>query len=115
VVAYADRAKTELLGVPASLLAEHGAVSEPVVRSMAEGFRARSGVEVALAVTGIAGPTGGTAEKPVGLVWSAIAIPAGTRSWEARFAGTRDMVMTRTTNVILNRLRLVLQGEGAVP
>jgi nicotinamide-nucleotide amidase len=116
VVAYADRAKTELLGVPESMLAEHGAVSESVARAMAEGLRTRSGVEVVVAVTGIAGPTGGTPEKPVGLVWCAIALAGGdTRTWLSRFAGTRDMIMTRTTNVMLNRLRLVLQGEDSVP
>jgi nicotinamide-nucleotide amidase len=83
---------------------------------MAEGLRTRSGVEVVVAVTGIAGPTGGTPEKPVGLVWCAIALAGGdTRTWLSRFAGTRDMIMTRTTNVMLNRLRLVLQGEDSVP
>jgi nicotinamide-nucleotide amidase len=69
VVSYSNDAKTDLLGVPAALLAQHGAVSEPVVRAMAEGMQRSSGVELAVAVTGIAGPGGGTPAKPVGTVW----------------------------------------------
>lgn len=67
-VTYSNEAKTELIGVPAGLIAAHGAVSEPVARAMAEGALAHSRAEVAVAITGIAGPTGGTATKPVGLV-----------------------------------------------
>jgi nicotinamide-nucleotide amidase len=67
-VVYANQAKMELLGVPEAILAEHGAVSEATARAMAEGALARSGCDVAVAVTGVAGPDGGTAEKPVGLV-----------------------------------------------
>ena len=72
-VTYSNEAKTELLGVPAEMIAEHGAVSEPVARAMAEGALARSPVQVAVAITGIAGPCGGTAEKPEGLVHFACA------------------------------------------
>lgn len=67
-VTYSNEAKTELIGVPADLIAAHGAVSEPVARAMAEGALARSRADVAVAITGIAGPGGGTATKPVGLV-----------------------------------------------
>jgi nicotinamide-nucleotide amidase len=67
-VTYSNEAKTELIGVPADLIAAHGAVSEPVARAMAEGALARSYSDVAVGITGIAGPTGGTATKPVGLV-----------------------------------------------
>jgi nicotinamide-nucleotide amidase len=67
-VTYSNEAKTELIGVPADLIATHGAVSEPVARAMAEGALARSYADVAVGITGIAGPTGGTATKPVGLV-----------------------------------------------
>jgi nicotinamide-nucleotide amidase len=67
-VTYSNEAKTELIGVPADLIAAHGAVSEPVARAMAEGALARSYADVAVGITGIAGPTGGTATKPVGLV-----------------------------------------------
>ncbi|WP_262032437.1 CinA family protein [Microvirga sp. Mcv34] len=67
-VTYSNEAKTELIGVPADLIAGHGAVSEPVARAMAEGALAHSRADVAVAITGVAGPTGGTATKPVGLV-----------------------------------------------
>ena len=67
-VTYSNEAKTELIGVPADLIAAHGAVSEPVARTMAEGALAHSRADVAVAITGVAGPTGGTAAKPVGLV-----------------------------------------------
>jgi PncC family amidohydrolase len=77
VVSYADEAKRDLLGVDAAVLAAHGAVSAPVARAMAEGARARFGASVAAAVTGIAGPDGGSAEKPVGLTYVAVADAAG--------------------------------------
>ena len=73
VVSYANEAKMQLLGVPESLLEAHGAVSEEVAEAMADGALARSGADIAVAVTGIAGPGGGSAEKPVGLVWFAAA------------------------------------------
>ena len=72
-VTYSNAAKTELLGVPAALIAEHGAVSEPVARAMAEGALLRSHADIAVSVTGIAGPDGGSGEKPVGLVHFACA------------------------------------------
>ncbi|MCB1490860.1 MAG: CinA family protein [Rhodobiaceae bacterium] len=72
-VTYSNAAKTELLGVPADLIATHGAVSAPVARAMAEGALARSGADIAVSVTGVAGPGGGSAQKPVGLVYAGIA------------------------------------------
>ncbi len=72
-VTYSNAAKTELVGVPAALIAEHGAVSEPVARAMAEGAIAHSRADIAVSVTGVAGPGGGTATKPVGLVWLGLA------------------------------------------
>jgi nicotinamide-nucleotide amidase len=72
-ITYSNAAKTELVGVPAALIAEHGAVSEPVVRAMAEGAIAHSRADIAVSVTGVAGPGGGTAAKPVGLVWLGLA------------------------------------------
>jgi nicotinamide-nucleotide amidase len=111
IVAYADRAKIELLGVPAALLETHGAVSEPTARAMAQGLRSRSGVDVAVAVTGIAGPEGGSPGKPVGLVWSAVAAPDGIRAWRSVHPGTRDMIIQRSVMTDLNRLRRVLLQE----
>lgn len=84
-VTYADRAKTEMLGVPAEVLEEHGAVSKPVVKAMAEGALERSGADVAIAVSGIAGPDGGTPEKPIGTVWFAWAFRSGGTVTEMMF------------------------------
>lgn len=81
VVAYANEAKTRLLGVPEALLREHGAVSEPVATAMANGARERFGADVAVATTGIAGPDGGSPQKPVGTVCFALASASGTRAW----------------------------------
>lgn len=95
VVVYANHAKTELLGVPAELIAEHGAVSEPVARAMAEGVRARLGADFGLAFTGIAGPDGGSAEKPVGLVHWAVASASGTQAHSRVFIGDRQAIRRR--------------------
>ena len=105
VVAYADAVKVAALGVPVELLAAHGAVSEPVVRAMAEGARARLGADWGLATTGIAGPTGGTPDKPVGLVWMAVSGPGGTVSGEVRFPGSREQVRTGAATAVLDALR----------
>ncbi len=74
---YSNASKTEMLGVDAALIAQHGAVSEAVARAMAEGGLAHSRADIAVAVTGVAGPTGGSAEKPVGTVWLAWALRRG--------------------------------------
>jgi len=96
-VSYSNQAKTDLLGVPADLIAAHGAVSEPVARAMAEGALQRAGVEVAVAVTGIAGPGGGSAAKPVGTVWLAWAVRGGATSARCEiFAGDRAQVRQST-------------------
>jgi nicotinamide-nucleotide amidase len=85
-VTYSNEAKTELIGVPAELIAAHGAVSEPVARTMAEGALARSRADVAVAITGIAGPGGGSPQKPVGLVHFALAAKGhATRHLERRY------------------------------
>jgi len=110
VVSYANQAKETMLGVPGELIAQHGAVSEPVARSMAQGVRARLGSDWGIAITGIAGPGGGTAEKPVGLVWIALAGPGGTQAWRQVFPGTREVVRLRATLAAMNRLRLELLG-----
>lgn len=87
VVSYSNAAKEALLGVDPALLAAHGAVSEPVARAMAEGIRARTGADFAVATSGIAGPAGGSVDKPVGTICIAVAHAGGTRSWRHVFAG----------------------------
>lgn len=95
-VTYSNAAKSELLGVPAALIAQHGAVSEPVARAMAAGAVAHSTATLAVAVTGVAGPTGGSAEKPVGTVWFGWATPAGVFTEHRRFDGDRSAVRQAT-------------------
>lgn len=98
-VTYSNQAKTELLGVEAALIAAHGAVSEPVARAMAEGALARSWAQVAVAVTGVAGPGGGSPDKPVGTVWLAWAAQgAVTRAERCLFPGDRAAVRWATVN-----------------
>lgn len=89
VVAYANEAKRDLLGVPQALLEAHGAVSEPVALAMAQGARARFGADVAVSTTGIAGPGGGTADKPVGLTFVAVAVAGAEVCRRFRFVGDR--------------------------
>ncbi len=108
VVAYSNGAKVALLGVPEELISAHGAVSAEVARSLAEGVRKQSGSDLACAVTGIAGPAGATAEKPVGLVWMAVAGEAGTEVFQRRFRGSRTEVQLRAAKTVLNALRLRL-------
>jgi nicotinamide-nucleotide amidase len=95
-VTYSNAAKTELLGVPAALIAEHGAVSEPVVRAMAEGALRHSRAHIAVAVTGVAGPGGGSADKPVGSVWFGWATAGGVKTQLCHFAGDRHQVRQAT-------------------
>jgi nicotinamide-nucleotide amidase len=111
VVAYANTAKAALLGVPEALLAEHGAVSDPVARAMAEGARTRFGTDYAVATTGIAGPTGGTKEKPVGLMFVALADASGTESRELFFAFDRERNRRLAAQVAMDWVRRRLLGE----
>lgn len=109
-VTYSNTAKTEMLGVDAALIAEHGAVSEAVARAMAQGTVERAGVELAVAVTGIAGPGGATPGKPVGTVWLAVALRplAGALQLQAerlQLAGDRTAVREQTVRRALQRLR----------
>jgi nicotinamide-nucleotide amidase len=105
-VTYSNLAKTELLGVPPELLEAHGAVSEPVARAMAAGTLAHAPVQWGLAVTGVAGPTGGSADKPVGTVWFGWAGPKGVTSECQRFPGDRQAVRQATVVHALNGLLL---------
>jgi len=95
-IVYADDAKKRLLGVDEALLRSHGAVSQEVAAAMAEGVLSRSGAEAGIAVTGIAGPDGGTEEKPVGTVWIAVALRGGDCQVRLfTFGGSRDMIRRR--------------------
>lgn len=104
VVSYSNRAKTELLGVPETMLKEHGAVSEEVAKVMAEGVRKKSNVDMGLATTGIAGPTGGTKEKPVGLVYIAVSTADNTEVTRFQFSGNRLQNKESTCNAALTML-----------
>lgn len=108
-VTYSNAAKSELLGVDAQLIAEHGAVSEPVARAMAQGALKRSHAQIAVAVTGVAGPTGGTPEKPVGLVWFGFALADRVHSESMQFAGDRAAVRAATVQHALQRLNELLR------
>ena len=103
-VTYSNAAKTEMLGVPAAMIAQHGAVSETVARAMAEGAVAQSGAQVSVAVTGVAGPTGGSADKPVGTVWFGWCAGGLTHSEVRHFAGDRAAVRQATLRHALQRL-----------
>jgi nicotinamide-nucleotide amidase len=112
IVAYENRMKTQLLGVPGELLESEGAVSRSVARAMAEGALRRLGVDLALSITGIAGPSGGTAEKPVGLVHYAAATEAGTTDKHFVFAGERDQIrLLAAFAAIALGLRVVQDGH----
>ena len=104
-VTYSNEAKRRLLGVPAAVLDREGAVSEACARAMAEGQRRRAGADLALAVTGIAGPAGGSADKPVGTVWFALAAADGTVVRHVGWSGTRDEIRGRAVNVALDLAR----------
>lgn len=110
VIAYANSVKQGLLGVPAALLDTHGAVSDPVASAMAEGARRSTGADWALAITGVAGPGGGSGDKPVGLVHIAVAGPAGCSSEGVRFGSSRgrSWIQALAAGEALNRLRLAL-------
>lgn len=108
IVAYTDAAKHQLLGVPQDILEQHGAVSELVARAMANGARERFGVDLAVATTGFAGPTGGTPSEPIGTVYVAVAHAAGTEVLRTVWGGERTEVMNRTARLALNQVRLYL-------
>jgi nicotinamide-nucleotide amidase len=120
-VCYSNRSKTEMAGVPEALIREHGAVSEPVAEAMAAGIRACAGTNVGIGITGIAGPGGGTPEKPVGTVCIAVVVQGaggtpgapGEENVEKRvrtfpFFGGREMVKYQATQAAMNMLRLLL-------
>ena len=108
IVAYADEVKIGELGVPAETLAAHGAVSAEVAGAMAAGVRARLGADVGIAVTGVAGPGGGSAEKPVGLVHFHVSAPNAEKGRTFSLPGDRDTVRARATVAALHLARAVL-------
>jgi nicotinamide-nucleotide amidase len=104
-VVYSDALKTEFAGVPAELIEQHGAVSEEVARALANGIRQRTGATIGLGITGIAGPSGGTEEKPVGLVYIAVSDAQRTEVLERTFRGTRQRVREWTAHQALDLVR----------
>jgi len=114
VVAYANEVKQALLGVPEAILAGHGAVSGETAEAMAEGVREVTGADLAVSVTGIAGPDGGTEEKPVGLVWFGFAGPDGAGSVSRHLPGDREFVRRFAANAALNLVRRRLHA-AAIP
>ncbi|MFB1298939.1 competence/damage-inducible protein A [Mycobacterium sp. pW049] len=113
VVAYSNKGKTELLGVDAALIARHGAVSEPVAEAMAAGALRRFGADTAVAITGIAGPGGGSTDKPVGTVCFSVALADGTGiTRTTTLPGDRSDVRERSTTVAMHLLRRALTGQG---
>lgn len=107
-VTYSDEAKSEMLGVPSDVIEAKGAVSEEVARKMAEGALAHSRADIAVSVTGVAGPGGGTAEKPVGLVHMAVARASGTRHVRIEFG---DLTRTDIRQLTVGRALRLLQEE----
>ena len=109
-ITYSNEAKTECLDVPARIIESHGAVSEPVAKAMAEGARINSGSDVAISITGIAGPSGGTAEKPVGTVCFGWATENQTLSKTIHFDGDRQAVRQQATEFALTELIALLRS-----
>jgi competence/damage-inducible protein CinA-like protein len=104
-VCYSNELKNKIAGVPMTLIEEHGAVSKPVAQAMAEGIRKRSGASIGLGITGIAGPSGGTTEKPVGLVFIALADERSAQIREFRFPGSRERVRLLASQAALEMIR----------
>jgi nicotinamide-nucleotide amidase len=109
LVTYSNAAKSELLGVDPALIAQHGAVSDAVVRAMVQGALKHAHAQVAVAVTGVAGPGGGSADKPVGTVWFGFALPGQVLTECRHFAGDRAQVRSATVQHALVRLMQLLQ------
>ena len=108
VIAYDDRVKVELLGVPPDVIMAHGAVSESVVSLMASGARVRFGTEIGIAVSGIAGPGGGSPEKPVGTVWTAVDVQGTVKATVRGYPGDREEIRARSAQAALDMVRSVL-------
>jgi nicotinamide-nucleotide amidase len=112
VIVYSNRAKMDWLGVPRNLLSRYGAVSEKTALAMARGILEKSKADLGLAVTGIAGPGGGTSEKPVGTVWIALASSRGTKAGQYLFEGRRRQIKALTAYTALDWVRRYLLTDG---
>ena len=113
VISYSNAVKTAMLGVPAAMLEKHGAVSEPVAQAMAAGVLARLNADVALSTTGIAGPTGGSPDKPVGLVFIGLAIKGKSPiAFEHHFEGNRETVRMAASQAALEMLQRYLASAN---
>lgn len=110
VVAYSNQLKRSALQVPASLIRKHGAVSPQAAQAMARGIRQSTGADLGLGLTGIAGPTGGSKKKPVGLVYLSLAAAGGVKTERHLFSGDRRTVKSKASQAALNLLRLHLLG-----
>lgn len=110
IIAYSNDVKHQLLGVPMETIDQHGAVSEQVAIDMATGARRRMGAEVGVSITGIAGPGGGTPDKPVGTVWTAADVDGTVRTHGSRFIGDRAEIRYRSTQAALNLVRRMMAG-----
>lgn len=104
MVVYSNEMKEKFLGIPQTMLREYGAVSPQVAKAMAEGIRFISGSDLGLGITGIAGPGGGSPEKPVGLVYIALAGPDRTQVWRKDFTGDRETIRTKSVEFVLSSL-----------
>ena len=112
-VVYSNRSKTEWLGVPSAVIDEHGSVSEPVAKAMATGIRTLAHVNIGVGVTGIAGPGGGTPQKPVGTVAIAVETDDDARVRTFQFLGGREMVKFQASQAALNMVRLMINARGS--
>jgi PncC family amidohydrolase len=108
---YSNQAKIDLLGVDSGTLSVHGAVSEATALAMARGCLERSGADFAAAITGVAGPAGGTPEKPVGTVWIAVASQDRAHARLVKLRGDRNLIRWRSAYWALNQLRLLITGQ----
>ena len=111
VVSYANSVKQEVLGVPAEIIKEFGAVSSECVGAMAEGVRKLTGTDFSVATSGIAGPGGGSAEKPVGLVWIGVSSQSGTQSYKLTFNSDRKRNIERFASSALYKILKKLEKE----
>jgi nicotinamide-nucleotide amidase len=113
-VTYSNESKAEMLGVPESVIEQYGAVSEPVATAMAVGALSRSHADYSIAVTGVAGPSGGSDQKPVGTVWIGIAGQNRTRTQKFLFDGDRELVRLMTMHSAIEQFCYLLSKEGSI-